>query len=143
MAEAIVAMWRDVGINARVEIIEMTVRAQKNREKSFKGLWWADPTSTLSDPDGMMWRLLSPGGPYDYWRHPRFDELGDAARFSVDEKFRGQAYKEMTQIFLEHLPWIEVIQPMELYGLQKYVEWKPNSNQQVDVRPFNFKFKRT
>ncbi len=70
-------MWKDVGINAKVEVIEYSVRAQKNRDKSFKGLWWSDPTSTLSDPDGMMWRLLGPGGPQDYWRHPKFDELGE------------------------------------------------------------------
>jgi peptide/nickel transport system substrate-binding protein len=88
MAEAIVAMWRDAGINAKAEVVEYTVRAQKNRDKSFKGVWWSDPTSTLGDPDGMMWRLLAPGGPQDYWRHTRWDELGEAARFSVDEKFR-------------------------------------------------------
>jgi peptide/nickel transport system substrate-binding protein len=142
MGEAVVAMWRDVGVNGTLEILETTVRAQKLREKTFKGLFWGDPTSTVGDPDGMMWRLLGPGGLYEFWRHPRFDELGDAARFSVDEKFRGQAYKEMTQIFFEYLPWIPVIQPIELYGLQRYVDWKPNPNQQIDVRPFNFKFRR-
>ena len=142
MAEAIQGMWRDVGVNAKVEVLEYSVRAQKNRDKSFKGLWWSDPTSTLGDPDGMMWRLLSPGGPQDYWRHPRFDELGEAARFSVDEKFRAEAYREMTKIFLEHLPWVPVIQPYEDYGLQKYVEWTPNPNQQFEIRRFNFRFKR-
>jgi peptide/nickel transport system substrate-binding protein len=142
MAEAVIAMWRDVGVNAKVEVIEYSVRAQKNREKSFKGLFWSDPTSTLGDPDGMMWRLLGPGGPQDYWRHPRFDELGNAARFSVDEKFRGEAYREMTKIFLEHFPWIPVIQPYEDYGLQKYVEWTPNPNQQFEIRRFNFKMRR-
>ena len=45
MSEAIAAMWKDVGINAKVEVIEYSVRPQKNREKSFKGLWWSDPTS--------------------------------------------------------------------------------------------------
>ena len=142
MSEAIAAMWKDAGINAKVEVLEYSVRAQKNAQKTFKGLWWSDPTSTLSDPDGMMWRLLSPGGPQDYWRHPRFDELGEAARFSVDEKFREQAYREMTKIFLEHFPWIPIIQPYEDYGLQKYVEWTPNSNQQFEIRRFNFKFRR-
>src|SRR5438128_211463 len=142
MSEAIVAMWRDIGVNAKVEVLEYSVRAQKNREKSFKGLWWSDPTSTLSDPDGMMWRLLGPGGPQDYWRHARFDELGDAARFSVDQKFRGQAYKEMTKIFLEHLPWVPIIQPYEDYGLQKYVDWTPNPNQALEIRRFAFKFRR-
>jgi peptide/nickel transport system substrate-binding protein len=142
MSEAIAAMWKDIGVNAKVEVLEYSVRAQKNRDKTFKGMWWSDPTSTLSDPDGMFWRLLSPGGPQDYWRHARFDELGEQARFSVDEKFRGQAYKEMTTIFLEHLPWIPVIQPYEDYGLQKHVEWTPNPNQALEIRRFAFKFRR-
>jgi len=142
MAEAIAAMWKDVGVNVRVEVIEYSVRAQKNREKSFKGVFWSDPTSTLGDPDGMMWRLLGPGGPQDYWREAKFDELGNAARFSVDEKFRADAYKQMTKIFLENFPWIPVIQPYEDYGLQKYVEWTPNPNQQFEIRRFNFKFRR-
>ena len=142
MSEAIVAMWRDVGVNAKVEVLEYSVRAQKNRDKSFKGLWWSDPTSTLGDPDGMMWRLLGPGGPQDYWRHARWDELGEAARFSVDEKFRSTAYREMTKVFFEHFPWIPVVQPYEDYGLQKYVEWTPNPNQQFEVRRFAFKMRR-
>jgi peptide/nickel transport system substrate-binding protein len=142
MSEAIAGMWKDVGLNAVVEVVEYSVRAQKNREKTFKGLWWSDPTSTLGDPDGMMWRLLGPGGPQDYWRHPEFDELGNAARFSLDEKFRGDAYRKMTKIFLEHNPWIVVIQPYEDYGLQKYVEFTPNPNQQFELRRFNLRMRR-
>ena len=142
MSEAIAAMWKDVGVNVKVEVIEYSVRAQKNREKSFKGVFWSDPTSTLGDPDGMMWRLIGPGGPQDYWREAKFDELGAAARFSVDEKFRADAYREMTKVFLDNFPWLPVIQPYEDYGLQKYVEWTPNPNQQFEIRRFNFKFRR-
>jgi len=142
MAEAVQAMWRDAGVNAKVEVLEYSVRAQRIREKNFKGLWWSDPTSTLRDPDGMMWRLLGPGGSQDYWRHAEFDELGNAARFSVDEKFRADAYKKMTQLFLENFPWVPVIQPYEDYGLQKYVEWTPDPLQQLEIRRFNFKFRR-
>jgi ABC-type transport system substrate-binding protein len=97
---------------------------------------------TLGDPDGMMWRLLSPGGVYDYWRDAKFDELDTAARFSVDEKFRADAYQGMTKVFLENLPWLPVIQLYEDYGLQKSVEFTPNPNQQFEVRRFNFKFRR-
>jgi peptide/nickel transport system substrate-binding protein len=142
MSEAIAAMWKDVGVNVKIEVIEYSVRAQKNREKSFKGLWWGDPTSTLGDPDGMMWRLLGPGGAYDYWREAKFDELGNAARFSVDEKFRASAYRDMTKIFLENFPWLPVIQPYEDYGMQKYVDFTPNPNQQFEIRRFNFKLRR-
>jgi ABC-type transport system substrate-binding protein len=142
MAEAIQAMWKDVGINLVVEVIEYSVRAQKVREKSIKGLLWSDPTSTLRDPDGMMWRLLGPGGTFDYWRHGEWDELGNSARFSMDESFRGRAYKRMTEIFLEQWPWIPILQPYEDYGVQKYVEWTPNANQQLELRRFNFRLKR-
>jgi peptide/nickel transport system substrate-binding protein len=142
MSEVIAGMWKDVGLNVAVEVIESSVRAQKNRERTFKGLWWSDPTSTLRDPDGMMWRLLAPGGIQDYWRHPEFDELGNAARFTLDEKFRGEAYRKMTRIFLEHHPWIVVLQPFEDYGLQKHVEFTPNPNQQFEIRRFNFRMRR-
>jgi len=142
MSEAVMAMWRDVGINAKVELIEASVRAQKIRERSLKGLLWIEPASTLGDPDGMMWRLLAPGAVYEYWRQPRFEELGNAARFSLDENFRGKAYAEMSQIILENFPWIPVIQANDHYGLQRYVEWKPYSNQQIELRAFNFRFRQ-
>jgi peptide/nickel transport system substrate-binding protein len=143
MSEVVISMWKDVGINAKLEQLEYSVYQQKIRERSFKGVRWTDPTSAYNDPDGMMWRHLAPGGPNAYWfRNPRFDELGSAARFSVDEKFREGAYKEMVRLELEFLPLIPIIQPMELYGLQKYVDWKPYPNQMMEFRRFNLKLRR-
>jgi peptide/nickel transport system substrate-binding protein len=143
MSEAIVAMWKDVGLNAAVEVVEYSVRAEKNRNKTFKGLWWSDPTSTLRDPDGMMWRLLAPNGPQDYYRDPEWDELGNAARFSLDEKFRAEAYRKMTKIMLDKaFGWVIIMQPYEDYGLQKFVDFTPNPNQQFEVRRFNLKLRR-
>jgi peptide/nickel transport system substrate-binding protein len=143
MSEVVVSMWKDVGINAKLELVEYSVYIQKIREKNFKGVRWTDPTSAYSDPDGMMWRILAPGGNNAYWfRNPRFDELGDGAKYSVDEKFRGEAYKEMMRMELEYLPVIPIIQPMELYGLQKYVDWKPYANQMMEFRNFNLKMNR-
>jgi len=115
-------------------------------QKEIESLGFSDSARELrlffADPDGMMWRLLGPGGPYDYWRDAKFDELGNAARFSVDEKFRADAYREMTKIFLENLPWLPIVQPYEDYGMQKYVDFTPNPNQQFEVRRFNFKLRR-
>jgi peptide/nickel transport system substrate-binding protein len=142
MSEAAVQMWRDVGANVQLELLEFSVMMQKIREKSLKGMRWGDPTSTLRDPDGMIWRLLGPGGLQANWRNPRFDELGAAAHLSVDEDFRRRAYREMAQVMLEYLPWIPVIQPIESYGMQQYVEWAPYSNQQLEIRNFNLKLRR-
>ena len=107
MSEAIAAMWKDVGVNVKVEVIEYSVRAQKNREKSFKGVCWSDPDlharrSRRHDVAAARARAAR----RTTGARRKFDELGNAARFCVDEKFRGEAYKEMTKIFLENLPWL-------------------------------------
>ena len=141
MSEAIAEMWEDVGVNVVLEVIDPATRHLKNRQRTFKGLWWSDPTSILRDPDGMMGRLLAPGQPHDYWRHAEFDRLRLAARVG-EESARGDAYRKMTAIFLEHNPWLVVLQPFEDYGLRRYVDFTPNPDQQLDLRRFNFRLRR-
>lgn len=140
-SEAVIAMWRDIGVNAKLELIESSVRARKIREKSFKGLRWAQPSSPLRDPDGMMWRGLGPGGNHDMWRNPEFDRLGREARVSLDPAFRARAYREMTRLFLEYLPWIPIIQPTETYGVRRDIEWTPSANQRLELRRFNLRLR--
>ena len=142
MSEAIVEMWKKAGVNAKIEIIEGSIRAQKNREKSFKGLWWSDPTSTLQDPDGMMYRLLAPGGPMDYWREAEWDKLGEQARFSLDPKVRETAYKRMQEIMDVYYPWLPVIDPIESHGVASYINWRSNPNQTMELRKEVFSFNR-
>ena len=141
MTDAIAEMWEDVGVTVVVEVIDPATRHVKNRQRTFKGLWWSDPTSILRDPDGMMGRLLAPGQPHDYWRHPEFDRLRLAARVG-EEPARADAYRQMTAIFLEHNPWIVVVQPYEDYGLRRYVDFTPNPDQQLELRRFNFRLRR-
>jgi peptide/nickel transport system substrate-binding protein len=142
MSEAIVEMWKRAGINVQLEIIDAAVRGEKNRNRTFKGLFWSDPTDTIQDPDGMMYRLLGPGGSQDYWRHPEWDDLGAKARVSLDRNFRDQAYKRMTEIHLEHFPWIPIIQPLEAYAVANYLQWKPNPNQLFQLRKEVLQFNR-
>jgi len=134
MSEAIVEMWKKVGINARMETIEASVRAEKNRDRSFKGLFWSDASSTVQDPDGMMYRLLSAGGPQDYWRDADWDKLGQEARFSLDPKLREANYNRMQQIMDVYLPWLPIIVPVENHGVASYVNWRSNPNQMLEVR---------
>ena len=52
------------------------------------------------------------------------------------------AYRKMTAIFLDENPWIVVLQPVEDYGLRRYVEFTPNPDQQLELRRFNFRMRR-
>src|SRR5438067_10608489 len=111
MAGGRLGKWKEGGLDVQMELIGVFGPGRLSREKAFKGLWWGDPTSTLQDPDGMMWRLIGPGGIGDYWRDPEFDRLGNDARFNMDPKQRADDYVKMHPIFLANLPWIPVIQP--------------------------------
>lgn len=129
MSEAIVSMWREVGINAKLEMIEFSVRAQKNREKKFKGMWWGNPTSTMNDPDGMVYRLTQKGTPQDYLRIPEWDKLMEEARVTLDQAKRKELYDKAHKIYLEeHMQWIPVLQPYDLYGIQKFIDWQPRGS---------------
>ena len=129
----------EVGVTVDLRIIEPAVRADKNRNKTFLGVWWSNPTNTLADPDGMMWRILGPGGIHDYWRHPEFDRLGAEAHSSLDPDLRQRNYRRMFELFREHLPWLPILQPYESYGVANHVEWYPYGNHYFNLRAENLR----
>ena len=139
MAELVDEMWRKVGINSKLEVIEISARAEKTRDRTFKGLWWSDPASTVLDPDGMMYRLLGPGGSQAYWQHPEWEKLGEEARYSLDQELRLRSYRRMNEIALEHLPWIPVVQPRRLYGISNTIEFRPYGNGYLNLRRENLR----
>jgi peptide/nickel transport system substrate-binding protein len=142
MANLVVEMWRKVGINSHVEFIEIAERATKLREKSFKGLFWSDPASTVLDPDGMMFRLLGPGGSQEFWQNREWQQLGSEARYSLDQDLRLRSYRRMNEIALEHLPWIPMVQPRRLYGIGNTIDFRPYGNGYLNLRRENLKPRR-
>jgi peptide/nickel transport system substrate-binding protein len=133
MGEAIVTMWKDVGVNAKLEVIEYSVRAQKYRARSFKGFFWTDPTDIFNDPAGQVWRLAGPGAPSAYLRIPEWEAIMQQAVVTFDPVKRRHMYLEAQKFFMDHLMWIPVIQPIESYGVQKFIDWKPRGNQILRV----------
>jgi peptide/nickel transport system substrate-binding protein len=138
LTETLGAMFQEVGIKAKVQLIEYSVRAQKMRQKAIDGLLLGDPTSTLLDPDGMFWRLMQPGGLIDYWRHAEWDRLMGEARFLQDPKKRDELYKQAAKIFLDEVPVLIVLQPEKTFALKKDLVWKARSDELVvvyDIKP--------
>lgn len=139
MTESIAGMWKEVGVSCKVEVIEYAQRMERYRARSFKGLWWGDPSDTLGDPDSTLWRLLGPGGPYDFWRDAEFDRAGDDQHTATDRSRRLEDFKVMVRVFNDSLPWLPVLQPYDLYGVANGVDWKPYGNQQFELRRFNLR----
>jgi ABC-type transport system substrate-binding protein len=82
----------------------------------------------------MVWRLQGPGTAQDYLRVPEWDKLMDEARISLNHAKRKANYAAAHKIYLEYLPWIPVIQPIESYGVQRFLDWKPRTTQDFMIQ---------
>lgn len=134
MALVLRAMWEYVGINVQLRGLSIAERARKVHQRSFAGLWFSDPVSTIQDPDGMMVRLMSPGGLLDYWYDDEWMRLAFEARHSHTPEFRDGLYRQMQEIMLREMPWIPLLQPMVGYGVSSALSWQPHPTDRMELR---------
>jgi ABC-type transport system substrate-binding protein len=126
LMETVVAMWKPIGVNAKIVVVENAVRAQKMRDKTFQ-LLVGYPGSPLGDPDGIIWRILGPGAIWDGWREAEFDRLGEEAHYSLDSEQRRRNYERMQDLMLEYNPWIPLYQPLYSFAMLKSIHWRPTA----------------
>lgn len=141
-AQAMVQMWQDVGINAEVEILD---NPYQDGVEAIQITNWSN-SSFVADPDGAFWlRWGEPTGTQrgGFWtpENPRFNELGWAARETLDVDFRYGAYQEMLDIWEEEAPGTVLYIPIENYGVRSDLEWIPYSFYYMDLRPDVLYFK--
>ncbi len=141
IGEALVAMWSDVGFNAKLGVIEPAVRAQKNTAKSFQGLFAGYFASQYGDAAGLMWRAMSPSGILSYyWNVPdasaraEFNAMGASAVQNFNEAERAAIYRKMSDIMLDVMPWILLFEPSMIYGVNTKLNLTPGPNFLVDLR---------
>ncbi len=139
-AQAIVQMWQDIGVNAEVVVLD---NVYSDGVQNIMVTNWSNSSFT-ADPDGGFWlRWGEPTGTQrEFWtpENPRFNELGEAARKTLDKEFRYDAYQEMLDIWDEEAPGTPLYIPVEHYGVRTDVEWLPYSFYYMDLRPDNLKF---
>lgn len=144
-AEAIVEMWRAVGINAEVRVVPGPAE--------LFGLASDDPFAMINswsnsmryaDPAGGLWANWNPGGSPQasgYWAAPtEFNDLGAEASQIVDRDQRRADYLRMLDIWEEEAPGTVLYYSVEFYGVAEDVDWTPYSDFFIDLRPYNLSF---
>ena len=138
LLETIADMWTQVGVKAKVDMMEMARRQKMNNDRATppNGMLLGNPQSTLLDVDGCLWRLFHPNGfNGKYWAESqpghRFHDIMEQARYSLDQKKRKDLYREATRIVHEEKPWIELFQEVVIYGVSKKVTFKPRADFRV------------
>ncbi len=138
LTEAVAAMLAEVGVTAKMTILEPSTRIQLLRNNTFPGLLLADPASTTYDADGVIWRLRGPGGivqkiwPGNY-EGTRFYQLMEEARFSMDPEKRLKNYHEVLQIFHDEAPELFLFQGELIDAARNEVAYKARGDQRIIV----------
>ena len=140
LIEALVDMWSQAGIRAKINMMEMAQRQKMLNERAIPagGLLLVNPQSTLLDADGVVWRIWHPNGfNGKYWaaNQPgqRFHELMEQGRYSLDQNKRKELYNEATRIMHEEKPWLELFQEIVIYGVSKRTAFKPRADYRLVV----------
>ncbi len=138
-AQAITAMWQQIGLNAEVQLIDW---ADLPKEERMVGSW--SNSNYLADPEGAFWLRWGPGTATlrDWWspENPRFNELGEQQRRTLDQEFRYRAFQEALDIWEDEAPGTVLWIPIEHYAMKRTVQWTPCSFYYMDLRPDTLTF---
>jgi peptide/nickel transport system substrate-binding protein len=138
-AQAVLDMWKDVGINARLQIID-------GFGQDPSKLMTRDWSNPLYYPDLLgafdtHWSDSSWVTRDKYFLPQKFPEWGrlyEIVRFSPDPEARRDAYRKLVvHAETEVVPWILLYQPHEAFAMRAGIEWAIPKN----VRPYQLTFR--
>ena len=129
--EAVIDMWKDVGINAQINSVE----AIKTSTIEHVATW--SNGLRFSDPLGGVWALWGEGTGVqkDLWNAPaRFNELGKLMQSETDVNARRELYREMMQIWDDEVPGLILYCPDAIYAIRDGLSWNYEPGRAVNFR---------
>lgn len=141
-AQILQQMWRDVGLDVRLEMRENFSQIYDRRTQRGVRDW--SNTARFSDPVGSMnSQHCQDGGQQQQgeWRNEEFNTLCTLLETSTDPAARRAAFARMLQIIeLEDPGYLLLNQSVLHYGKRRDISWRPSPTQSMDFRRENLSF---
>lgn len=138
-SELLLEMWRDVGLNVRMEIKESFALVVETEGKAVhhisNGIGGPDPVFGLWSAwrwdGGSMASWVIP-----FWENDEFNEFGVILEASTDLEERRAAFRRMMEIWEYEDPPAAILHANALiFGVSDSVVWTPNSTPRLDFGP--------
>lgn len=127
VAEAVVQMWRDVGINVDLRVMENWT--QINEDNAERHIINASFSAYYPDPVGQFWRRFGANSGKDggvFWNNSaEFNRLGKVLETNSDLKVRRDTFKAMLDIFTNDPKGLYLYSLPMIYGTSKTLTWSP------------------
>lgn len=123
-AQAITEMWKDVGINGKVDVQEKWTGG----DPAMMARNWSNPMY-FSDPFGSFGVMWAPNGPSEgegrFNTDAEYAEIWERFRFSSDVETRKAAYADLMERIKQDPPVLPLYRPYESWAMRKDVNWAP------------------
>ena len=119
IAEAAQSMLKDIGIQAKVQLVEQPVPAAN------QGKWdlftWYNSTTSTGDPFWALDRMYSTGGSGNrgHFSSSRVDDLAGQVGHAIDPAERQRLACEATQAIINEVAIVPIFLPYFNYGVSK------------------------
>lgn len=138
-AEAIVEMWRQIGVDAEVQVDENWGAAFRN-DDSIAVLNVSDWTIVPDPHATILWTWANNTRWQDGAERQEYIRIGQAARSALDPVERRRLYGQMLDIFETQAPGTVLYRTTEIYGVRDGINWEPYSVYMMDFRASNLSF---
>lgn len=143
-AQMVQQFWRNVGINADVQIFESWQQLLQTPglqvRNASNGFQMPDPVVPLTSDWGPAGSVQRQSG----WKAPEeYNALIPALYGTSDPAERKKIFQRFIDIWEEDAPGTILYRPYELYGVKKSINWKPVSFEFMELRPHNLTFNQS
>lgn len=144
-AQIMIEMWRAVGINVQIEMMENFDQIQK---KPVNAIYDTSLTAVFADHLGHAWRSFGPNGELPkrvgIWSNEEYFGLGAKLQTTVEAGERRKILTRMLEILDRDDPPCVILHVSgQFYGKRKDVQWVPGQTLDLNFGPFNQAFVRT
>ncbi len=139
-AQVMVEMWKDVGINASLQVVESFNQMRADGYQIGNN----SNSTRLPDPLGALWISWGPATWFQtsgtFRSTTEFNAAGRALEAETDPARRKALFEQMLNAFEDEAPGTVLYQPAEFYAVRKNINWRPYTFYFMDFRPDNLSF---
>lgn len=138
-AQAMIEMWRAVGLNIRIEMQENFSQIYR---RPIHAIFDSSSTAIMPDPLGHAWREFGPAGTAPQmtgtWSNAEYFALGARLQDTTDPAERRRIHRRMLEIItVEDPPCVVLHASGQFYGKRRSLRWAPGQTLDLDFGPFN------
>jgi peptide/nickel transport system substrate-binding protein len=128
LARAIAAMWREVGIAARIEVIDPVRHFELNRAGRLPDATLFDFDNATGDPEICAGTLLDPDLPFSPWKEASLAVHVRRLREETEPEARLDGWQALTKLAVEHGAILPVMQGVQTLVRRRHLTYRPYGN---------------